>query len=206
MAASSPAPTSSTPSSACSNAATRSKGIEYYRAIVGAADFTAHRAKSVAGVETADPFTIAFHLNAGPIRSFCKSSRCPSRRPSRAKPSNAGARIFGRHVVGSGPFVLNQWIGGQRIVLIKNPAYFIKGLPHLDAVVDSYRRQRGPPMVQVRGRRNRRLQYSPGRLSLCDEDRAPARPDPAHRHRHHPLPRHELPDGAVYRRARAPRL
>ena len=44
---------------------------------------------------------------------------------------------FSRHVVGSGPFILKEWVGGQRIVLTKNPGYFVKGLPHLDAVVES---------------------------------------------------------------------
>jgi ABC-type transport system substrate-binding protein len=44
--------------------ATRSKGMEYYRAIAGADDFAAHRAKSVTGIETPDPWTIAFHLTA----------------------------------------------------------------------------------------------------------------------------------------------
>ncbi|MGH7878602.1 MAG: ABC transporter substrate-binding protein, partial [Candidatus Binataceae bacterium] len=43
---------------------------------------------------------------------------------------------FSRHVVGSGPFMLAQWLGGQRLVLIRNPHYFDKALPRLDAIVD----------------------------------------------------------------------
>ena len=43
---------------------------------------------------------------------------------------------FSSHVVGSGPFKLAQWIGGQRLVLVKNPDYFIKGVPRLDGVVE----------------------------------------------------------------------
>ena len=45
---------------------------------------------------------------------------------------------FSRHVsVGSGPFMLKEWIGGQRIVVVRNPGYFVKGIPHLDAVVEA---------------------------------------------------------------------
>ena len=185
--------------------ATRSKGIEYYRAIAGAADFTAHRAKSVAGIETPDPFTIAFHLNA-PDPIFLQKLAMPFASAVPREAVDRWGEDFGRHVVGSGPFILKQWIGGQRIVLTKNPAYFIKGLPHLDAVVESIGVSEDLQWFRFEGGEIDVSNIPPGRLSLCDEDRAPARPDPAHRHRHHPLPRHELPDGAVYRRARAPRL
>ncbi|MGH7949960.1 MAG: ABC transporter substrate-binding protein, partial [Candidatus Binataceae bacterium] len=41
---------------------------------------------------------------------------------------------FSQHAVGSGPFKLRQWIGGQRIALVRNPNYHIKGVPRLDAV------------------------------------------------------------------------
>ena len=43
---------------------------------------------------------------------------------------------FSSHAVGSGPFKLAQWIGGQRLVMVKNPDYFVKGIPRLDAVVE----------------------------------------------------------------------
>ena len=43
---------------------------------------------------------------------------------------------FSKHVVGSGAFKLREWIGGQRIVLEKNPYYWVKGQPHLDGVAD----------------------------------------------------------------------
>ncbi|MGH7907320.1 MAG: ABC transporter substrate-binding protein, partial [Candidatus Binataceae bacterium] len=44
------------------NPKTRSKGMEYYRSIVGARRFAAGRADHVSGIETPDPWTIAFHL------------------------------------------------------------------------------------------------------------------------------------------------
>jgi ABC-type transport system substrate-binding protein len=116
--------------------ATRSKGIEYYRAIAGAADFIAHRAKTVAGIETPDPWTIVFHL-AAPDPIFLHKLAMPFASAVPRELVEKWGEDFSRHVVGSGPFILREWLGGQRIVLVKNPGYFVKGLPHLDAVVES---------------------------------------------------------------------
>jgi peptide/nickel transport system substrate-binding protein len=38
-------------------------------------------------------------------------------------------------MIGTGPFVLKSYEKGVRVVFEKNPDYFMKGLPHLDAVV-----------------------------------------------------------------------
>jgi peptide/nickel transport system substrate-binding protein len=37
--------------------------------------------------------------------------------------------------VGTGPFKLAEWVRGDRIVLVRNPDYHVKGLPRLDRVV-----------------------------------------------------------------------
>jgi ABC-type transport system substrate-binding protein len=113
---------------------TRSKGMEYYREIVGAADFSAHRAASVSGIETPDPYTIVFRLSA-PDPIFVHKLTMPFAAAVPREVAERWGEDFSRHVVGSGPFILKEWIGGQRIVMVRNPDYFGKGLPHLDAVV-----------------------------------------------------------------------
>ena len=40
-----------------------------------------------------------------------------------------------RNVVGTGPFKLGEWVPDNYIKLVKNPEYFEKGLPYLDAVI-----------------------------------------------------------------------
>jgi peptide/nickel transport system substrate-binding protein/oligopeptide transport system substrate-binding protein len=117
------------------NRATRSKGMEYYRGIAGADDFAAGRANSVAGIETPDRWTIAFRLIA-PDPIFPHKLAMPF---AAAVPREAAERWgddFSRHVVGSGPFMLKQWIGGQRIVLARNPFYASGPKPPLDGVVE----------------------------------------------------------------------
>ena len=39
-----------------------------------------------------------------------------------------------RHPVGTGPFMMKEWIPGQHVLLVKNPHYFKPGLPYLDAL------------------------------------------------------------------------
>jgi ABC-type transport system substrate-binding protein len=115
--------------------ANNSQGIEYYRDIVGAERYSSGQAKTVDGIETPDHWTIIFHLTA-PDPIFLAKLAMPF---AAAVPREAVARYgrdFSRHALGSGPFMLREWKSGQRIVLIKNPYYFIKGIPHLDAVVE----------------------------------------------------------------------
>jgi peptide/nickel transport system substrate-binding protein len=38
------------------------------------------------------------------------------------------------HPIGTGPFRFEEWVRGDRIVLVKNPDYHVKGLPRLDRV------------------------------------------------------------------------
>jgi ABC-type transport system substrate-binding protein len=39
-----------------------------------------------------------------------------------------------RYPVGTGPFMMKEWIPGEHVLLVKNPHYFKKGLPYLDAL------------------------------------------------------------------------
>lgn len=115
--------------------ANNSQGIEYYRNIVGAVQYSSGKAETVGGIDTPNPQTIIFHLTA-PDPIFLAKIAMPF---AAAVPREVVAqygRDFSRHALGSGPFMLKEWRSGQRIVLVKNPLYFIEGLPHLDAVVE----------------------------------------------------------------------
>jgi peptide/nickel transport system substrate-binding protein len=37
--------------------------------------------------------------------------------------------------IGTGPFMFKEWIKGERVVLVKNPNYWVKGQPYLDELV-----------------------------------------------------------------------
>lgn len=115
--------------------ANSSQGIEYYRSIAGAEQYSSGRAKTVAGIDTPDRWTIIFHLTA-PDPIFLAKVAMPF---AAAVPRETVARYggdFSRHALGSGPFMLKEWKSGQRIVLVKNPYYSVKGIPKLDAVIE----------------------------------------------------------------------
>jgi ABC-type transport system substrate-binding protein len=118
------------------NPATNSRGMEYYRRIVGAEDFIAHRTAHVAGIETPDAWTIIFHL-AEPDPIFPHKLAMPFASAVPREQAEKWGDDFSRHPIGSGAFVLKEWLGGERLVLVRNPYYFQKGLPRLDAIVDS---------------------------------------------------------------------
>jgi ABC-type transport system substrate-binding protein len=117
------------------NPATRSKGIEYYRGIAGAEDFVARRVPTVSGIETPDAWTITFHLIA-PDPIFIHKLAMPFAAAVPREIAERWGEDFSQHVVGSGPFMLQRWLGGQRLVLVRNPHYFVAGLPRLDAIVE----------------------------------------------------------------------
>jgi peptide/nickel transport system substrate-binding protein len=45
-----------------------------------------------------------------------------------------GVETMKSEPIGTGPFRLGEWVRGDRIVLVKNPEYHVKGLPGLDRV------------------------------------------------------------------------
>jgi len=115
--------------------ATLSKGMEYYQEIVGAADFAAHRKPHVDGIETPDPYTMNFRLTR-PDPIFPHKLAMPFASAVPREVVEKWGEDFSKHVVGSGAFKLREWIGGQRLVLEKNPYYWVKGQPRLDGVAD----------------------------------------------------------------------
>jgi peptide/nickel transport system substrate-binding protein len=115
------------------NPATRSKGGEYYRGIAGASDFIAGGAKEVSGIETPDDYTIVFRLGK-PDPIFAHKLAMPFAAAVPREVVERWGEDFSSHVVGSGPFKLREWIGGQRLVLDRNPAYFVKGEPRVDSI------------------------------------------------------------------------
>ncbi len=60
-----------------------------------------------------------------------------------------GATGLSTHPVGSGPFMLKSWTRGKSVELVRNPHYWHKGLPYLDAVHIPYVPDDTTRMLQV---------------------------------------------------------
>ncbi len=46
-----------------------------------------------------------------------------------------GEQGYLNHPIGTGPFMLKEWVKGDRIVLVKNPDYWWKGYPKVDKII-----------------------------------------------------------------------
>jgi ABC-type transport system substrate-binding protein len=111
---------------------TRSQGAEFFRGLVGA-ESCAHEPCTVSGIETPDTHTIRFVLrDIDPL--FLHKLAMPFAAAVPAEEVARWGEDFARHPVGSGPFLLQEWAPGQRLVLARNPDYFVPGVPRVAGV------------------------------------------------------------------------
>jgi len=100
---------------------TRSPGAEFYRGLVGA-DSCERSGCRVAGLRVPDPLTLELELrDLDPL--FAHKLAMPF---AAALPRESVAEWkedFGRHPVGSGPFLLEEWKPGQLLRLRRNPDF-----------------------------------------------------------------------------------
>ncbi|MGA0563750.1 ABC transporter substrate-binding protein [Ancylobacter sp. VNQ12] len=111
---------------------TQGPGAGFFGAIAGFDDFSAGKADGLAGIETPDANTVVFKLSR-PDATFLHvlAINFASVVPKEAVEAAAGD--FGKKPVGSGTFVLKDWVIGQKLVFARNPDYFVKGVPHIDS-------------------------------------------------------------------------
>ncbi len=111
---------------------TQGPGAGFFGAIAGFDDFSAGKAAGLSGIETPDADTVVFKLSR-PDATFLHvlAINFSSIVPKEAVEAAAGD--FGKKPVGSGTFVLKDWVIGQKLVFARNPDYFVKGVPHIDS-------------------------------------------------------------------------
>jgi peptide/nickel transport system substrate-binding protein len=112
-----------------------SPGADNYHLIVGYEDYRAGRTPHLAGLSTPDARTLVVRL-AQPDRTFLHAVAL---RYAAVVPREDVARLgderFGRAATGAGPFVLERWEEGFRMVLRRNPYYWDQPRPYVDRVI-----------------------------------------------------------------------
>jgi oligopeptide transport system substrate-binding protein len=115
-------------------ASLHSPGVEFFAGIEGAEDYTAGHAPHVRGIATPAPDRVEFTLTAVDPLFLHKLAMPFAGVVDREAVERVGDLGFRRAPVGTGPFVLAEWVEGRRMRLERNPHYFRTGLPYLDAV------------------------------------------------------------------------
>jgi peptide/nickel transport system substrate-binding protein/oligopeptide transport system substrate-binding protein len=111
-----------------------SGGAAFFTGLEGAGGFVAGQAKTVTGIRTPAPDRVEFRLDAPDVLFLHKLTMPFAAIVDREAVERIGDKEFARRPVGTGPFVLQEWVYGQRMRLARNPHYFKRGLPYLDGV------------------------------------------------------------------------
>jgi ABC-type transport system substrate-binding protein len=102
------------------------------------AGYNANHFTGLSGIKVLDSYTLQITLNS-PFSAFLNVLAMPGsfvvpRSVASKYPIKNGASDFSNHAVGTGPFMVQHWVHGQQLVLVRNPHYWKPGLPYLDGV------------------------------------------------------------------------
>jgi oligopeptide transport system substrate-binding protein len=112
---------------------TASPGSGFFTGIKGAAEFIAGTATTVSGIQALDPYTVQFTLTAPDVTFLNKMALNFAYIVPKEEVAKAG-QGFGHAPVGTGPYILQQWVSGQSLVFVRNPNYFMTDRPFLDKI------------------------------------------------------------------------
>lgn len=113
---------------------TASWGAPWLMNIAGAEDVASGASKTLSGVKTLGPLTLQIMLKqpqaAFPAMLAQSAFSIVPRQETLIAGDDWGTRV----VIGTGPFKLADWKKGNSLKLERNPRYFVRGKPFLDAV------------------------------------------------------------------------
>ncbi len=109
-------------------------GSPFWASLQGVSAFWNKKAAHISGITVQGRYGITFRLTA-PDRAFLDVLTLPF---SSVVPREWVTRWKGslqNHPLGTGPFMLQSWTHGSNLVLVRNPHYFMAGVPLLDKVI-----------------------------------------------------------------------
>lgn len=92
---------------------------------------------AIADMQVVDPYTIKFvlsEIDSQILDRFADTRIVPQHILKNEDRANLRESSFSRNPVGNGPFIIDEWLTGERVTLKANPNYFY-GQPKLDAVI-----------------------------------------------------------------------
>lgn len=112
---------------------TASPGAGFYVGILGAQEFMDGKSEAVEGIKALDDYTVQFTLSQPDVTFLNKMALNFAYVVPKEVVEERGEN-FGHAPLGTGPFLLKEWVPGQYLVFERNPNYFFEGLPYLDKI------------------------------------------------------------------------
>lgn len=106
----------------------------YLLSIQGAQEVIDGKAKEVSGIEVLDKYTIRFTLTA-PDMTFMNVLALPNNWVVPKEEVEKWGKEFELHPVGTGPFMLKEFVPGEKAVFVRNPDFFHEGQPYIDETI-----------------------------------------------------------------------
>jgi ABC-type transport system substrate-binding protein len=106
----------------------------YLISLKGAQEVIDGQTKEVSGIEVLDKYTIRFTLTA-PDMTFLNVLALPNNWVVPKEEVEKWGQEFERHPVGTGPFMLKEFVPGEKAVFVRNPDFFHEGQPYIDETV-----------------------------------------------------------------------
>jgi ABC-type transport system substrate-binding protein len=115
------------------NPKTKSPGASFFGSIQGANAVISGKAKTASGIKVLNKYTVRFTLAHPDVTFLNVMAMNFAFIVPKEVVAKEGAN-FGHKPVGTGPFLLKQWIAGQKVVFVRNPHYFLPGVPKLNGI------------------------------------------------------------------------
>lgn len=115
-------------------------------------------------IDVIDPYTVKFTLSK-PVAEFPANLTLPY---ARIVPKDTKVNLNTAED-GTGPFILKEYVVGEKVIVERNPNYFRKGLPHVDAVhVQVYSDQTAELNALKEGKTDIMWQLRPEQVKLLE--------------------------------------
>lgn len=102
---------------------------------VGASDFIAGKTKDVPGIQVLGPYTIRFVLTQPTALFPYIMAESFNMVVPKAVVSKESEEAFNNNPIGTGPYILQSWTKGSKVVFVRNKHYFHTGKPYIDKII-----------------------------------------------------------------------
>jgi ABC-type transport system substrate-binding protein len=113
---------------------TKSPGQSFFLSIAGSQAVVGGKAKLAGGIKVISKYRIRFTLSHPDVTFLNVMAMNFAYIVPKEVIAQEGATRFGHAPVGTGPFTLKQWVSGQKLVFVRNPHYFMPGIPKVNGI------------------------------------------------------------------------